>query len=484
MKRKAKVSAMDKSVSIGLDYFRNLSARMGYGTPSLAESTEYEMVRLSNNYWLMLTLYRNHWIARRVVDLPAQDMTRSWAKLTCQVSPEEIQKFDRIIAKTDTPNRVRQALKWSRLYGGAGCLIVIKGHENKLEEPLDIDDVKPDSYMGLIPFDRWVGIQPWGETESDLNRPREWGLPKFYQVTDQDDPKTFNIHASRILRFTGPEVPKPELQAQLYWGISVLEVIWEELRKRDNASWAILQLLFRAQILAQRNPELAQLLSGLGISQQALKNYTARMQAQNELMSNQSMLVLGKEGELFSVQYAFSGIGEVYAQFQMDVAGAAEIAVTRLFGRTVTGLGQSNDADERYYEEHIAQEQNGNMRPQLDKLYPVIAMSTWGYVPDDLDFEFPSIRVLTEEEKSEMTEKASAPIIAAFNAGIISQQTALKELRQLSDTTNVFSNITDEDIDKAEDEPQMPGEIGGDPASFSKPNPNRQEKQLAEGAES
>lgn len=475
--------AKDTSTSIGLDYFQNLAARMGYQSPSLPESTEYQMVRLSNNYWLMLTLYRNHWIARRIVDLPAQDMTRAWCKLTCQVDPEDIQKFDRTVARTFTADRIRKALKWSRLFGGAGCLIAIKGHENRLDKPLNLDDINPGSYLGLIPFDRWSGIQPAGEISNALENPKEYGLPESYIVQNQDSVKSFEVHASRVLRFCGPEVPKPELQAQLHWGISILEVVWEELRKRDNASWAILQLLFRAQILAQRNVSLEQMLSGLGMSQTALKNFNARMQAQNEMLSNQSMIILGKEGELFSVQYTFSGLEGVYSQFQMDVAGAAEIPVTRLFGRTVTGLGQSNDADERYYEERIAQEQNGNLRPQLDKLYPIIAMSEWGEVPDDLDFEFPSIRVLSEEDKSEMTEKASAPIIAAYNAGLISQKTSLMELRQLSDVTNVFSNITDQDIEDADDEPQMPGELNAEETAATKPNPNRQEKKLAGGAE-
>lgn len=44
------------------------------------------------------------------------------------------------------------------------------------------------------------------------------------------------------------------------------------------------------------------------------------------------------------------GISDVYQQFQLDMSGASEIPVTRLFGRTISGLGQSNDADERMYE--------------------------------------------------------------------------------------------------------------------------------------
>lgn len=441
-----------------LDYFTNVLSRMGWGTASLPESTSYEMVRLSNNYWLMLTLYRNHWLARRIVDLPAQDMTRAWPKLATDLPPDDLEKFNRTIKRTYTPRQLRKALKWARLYGGAGALIAIKGHENYLDEPLDLDDVNPGSYLGLIPFDRWVGIYPKGVVEDNLEHPNEWGLPMYYECQKQDRGESFKVHASRIIRLIGPEVPVPELQAQIYWGISVLEVIYEELRKKDNASWAILNLLFRANIIARVDPALDQLLSGLGASTAATQRYQAALQAQNELLNNQSMMVLGKDGDMKSVSYSFGGIGEAYQQFQMDTAGAAEIPVTRLFGRTVSGLGQSNDADERYYEETIAQRQEEELRPALDKLYPVICMSEFGEIPDDLDFMFPSIRVLSEEDKAELVDKASAPILASFDSGVLGRQTTLKELRQLGDTTNIFSNITDEDIDSAEKEPELPGE--------------------------
>lgn len=465
------------------DYFTNQLARLGYGSNSLPEATQYDLVRLSNNYWLLVTLYRNSWLPRRVVDLPAIDMTRAWPKLVCDVSPEDIQKFDRTVQRTFTPQKIRQAIKWARLYGGAGALIAIKGHEKILEEPLDLEDVMPGSYLGLIPFDRWVGIYPTtGEISEDYDHPIDWGLPQYYECRAPDRGTDFRVHSSRVLRFTGPEVPTPEFQAQMYWGISVIEIIYEELRKRDSASWAILNLLFRANLVAQTNPQLAEILSGLGSGQDAAARFSRTMQAQNELLSNQSMLILGKDGKLDSVQYSFAGMDGVYSQFQMDVAGAAEIPVTRLFGRTITGLGQTNDADERLYEESIASKQNEEVRPQLDKLYPVIAMSEWGDVPDDLDMVFPSIRVLSEVERGDLVDKISAPIIAAYNSGLVSQKTAMKELRQLGDTTNVFSNITDEDIDNANEEPELPGELDAEESAVSKPNPMRQEKKLAGGA--
>jgi phage-related protein (TIGR01555 family) len=321
--------------------------------------------------------------------------------------------------------------------------------------------VDPHSYQGLIPFDRWVGISPSGDVANDFDRPLDFGLPQYYQVSAPDRGKTFRVHCSRVLRFLGPEVPKPEFQAQMYWGISVLEPAYEAIRMFDNSLWAMLQLLFRANIIAQENPDLAEMLSGVGISQDALQGFWERMQAQNQMMSNQSMMILPKDGKLFSIQYSFSGLEGVIQQYIMVAAGASEMPATRLFGRTMTGLGQSNDADERYYEERIAHDQASRLKPQLMKLYPVIAMSTWGEIPEDLDFTFPSIRVLTQDEKAEMAQKASAPIIAAFNVGAYGRKTLLKELKQLEDSTGMFSNITRETIDAASDEPEQQGEMGG-----------------------
>jgi len=84
---------------------------------------------------------------------------------------------------------------------------------------------------------------------------------------------SFKIHASRILRFTGPSVPTPEYEAQQWWGISVLEPAYEEIRKRDNLSWNILSVSFRSNLIGIEFPELAQMLSGVGANQAALVQF-------------------------------------------------------------------------------------------------------------------------------------------------------------------------------------------------------------------
>ena len=50
--------------------------------------------------------------------------------------------------------------------------------------------------------------------------------------------------------------------------------------------------------------------------------------------------------------------------------------------------------------------------------------------------------------------------MVALNGGLISPQTAAKELKQSSTKTNLFTNITDEEIAALSDKPQSEGELG------------------------
>jgi phage-related protein (TIGR01555 family) len=433
----------------GADAFTNAAARMGWGTPNLAESADYELIRISYDYWLLITLYRNHWISRRIIDAPAQDMVRTWVKIQSEMPPDDIARVERAIRLTRTKSNMLKAIKWARLFGGAGALIILEGHENKLDEPLKLDEVELGSYRGIIPFDRWVGITPDAGVSSDVTKPLEFNLPEHYRVS-RPGGQGFRVHASRILRFCGPDVPAPENQAQLHWGISALELTYEEIRKRDNMSWNILSLTFRANLLAMRDKNLAGMLSGASMNAKALALFEQRMTAMNHLLSNQSMMVLPEDGELTSVNYSFAGLSDIYQQFQLDIAGAAQIPVTRLFGRTLTGLGQSNDADEAIYEERIAMEQDEQLLPQLDRLYAVICASELGEVPDDITLTFPSIRVLSEDEKSKIATESTSNVINAMNSGLFDRPQALKEIKQQSALTGFGTNITDEDIEAAE----------------------------------
>ena len=463
LKKKADIIPIRDGLTLDaatLDAFSNALARIGYGTSNLLEATTYPLTRLTRNYILMQSLYRSNWIARKVIDAIPEDMLKNWVKLICEIPPEDIKDFERTIDKTNTQAQILQVLKWGRLFGGAGAVMIIDGHEDRLNEPLDLDTVEPGSYKGLLVFDRWSGITPNADVNTDTNNPLDFGLPVSYHCTTEAA-ESFDVHASRVLRFIGRDLPSWEKQAEMRWGLSEFEVIYQELVKRDNTSWNIASLIFRANIFGIRMKDLSQMLSGIGKSPAAQQQMNAILSAQNQLMSNQGMLILPEEGGIEQRTYTFAGINDVYLSFMMDIAGAAEIPVSRLYGRTVTGLNQSNEGDEQIYYDSISQKQKRELGPQLKKLFPVIAMSTWGEIPEDMDFSFPTVRTMTEEERADLADKRTKSVIDVYNSGLISQQIALKELQELTNETQAWSNITDEDIKKADTEIKQGNEFFG-----------------------
>ena len=59
---------------------------------------------------------------------------------------------------------------------------------------------------------------------------------------------------------------------------------------------------------------------------------------------------------------------------------------------------------------------------------------------------------------ADLASKNTDSITKAFQAGLISQQTALKEMRSQSELTGMWQSITDEDIENADDTINNPDE--------------------------
>jgi hypothetical protein len=453
------MGVQSKTTSQAQDFFSNLLARTGAGTSSLENGTTYNIERWSLGYWNVLSTYEVSWVARRIVEAPAADIVKTWPTILGETDPEDSAKMDRAIRKTNTKNQVLEGLTLGRLFGGAGALIVIKGHEKKLDEPLNLDEVELGSYKGLSVFDRWSGIYPDASVCSDIERPLDFGLPEFYEVRGKEN-ASFRVHSSRILRFCGPMMPEPERSAYSGWGMSCLAPVIQSIVSYDNVSYNALSLSYRAQIIGMRMPELAALQSGLSGNQASAQRFGQRMQSVNEMLSNQSLVLLEKDGELSKIDYSFSGLYELIQAFQLQLAGAAKMPVSLLWGRTLNGLGTTGDGDERIYEKTVATESNTTLRPALEKLYPVIATSELGEVPDDMDLDFPSIRVLTEQEKAELAKATVDSVTVCINTGIMSPRGGATEVKRAASTTGFGGSITNEAIEKLSDDVQAEGELG------------------------
>ncbi|SFE43778.1 hypothetical protein SAMN04487969_102514 [Paenibacillus algorifonticola] len=444
-----------KPTGLTTDTFSNVMARLGFNTANLMEGTEYPLTRLTQQFNLMNSLYRNHWIIRKIIDTIPQDACRNWITITSQLDPEQIRKVEKLWRTRKLKAKVLEGLRWGRLYGGAGGVIMIEGHDDILDQPLELDMVMPGTFKGLQILDRWSGIYPDEEVISDIND-ADFGLPEYYQVTT--DAGSWRVHHSRIIRFTGRQLPYWEKLAEVHWGESEVEVIFDELKKRDNTSFNISSLVFLANLRVMKMGDLGQLLAVQ--DQQGQSDLYNTLQAQNWLMSNMGIHVMDKEDAFETHQYSFAGLNDIYESFMLDIAGAAQIPVTKLFGRAPAGMNATGESDMENYYEVIQQEQESVIAPILDKLLPIMFVSELGAVPDDFDYTFNPIRTPSDKEIAELSEKKTQSILEVYNAGLFGRKIALKELKQLGESTGMYTNITDEDIEEADNDLSA-GEIEG-----------------------
>lgn len=454
-----------------MDELINQYARLG-GQENLMGNNRYMSNRITQQYQLLNSLYRGDWLAGRIVDTIPEDMLKNWYKLKCQVDPGQISALQNVERKTRLKAQILEGLRLGRLYGGAAGVIVIDGQEDLLEQPLNLNYLIPGSYRGLIVADRWNGVYPSSELVNDRSDP-DYGLPEYYTFSMDELHREYGIrvHHSRVVRFTGRWLPYLERVLEQHWGMSELEHVFEELNKRNSTSANIAQLVFQAHLRVLKMDKFGQALGFLDPRGQEALYRT--LEAQNKLMNNMSLQIMSKDDEFQTFQYTFSGLSDVYEQFMMDVSGAAEIPVTKLFGRSPSGLNATGESDLTNYYDTVKKWQEAQLRPILDKLLPILCVSAWGAIPDDLDFDFNPIRDISDEERANLIKNAADAINSVFQSGVISQKIALKELRESGAQLDMWTNITDEDIENADDsmnpqeqEPEMedlPAEQGNAP---------------------
>lgn len=426
-----------------LDAFSNPLFRLGYGSQSPLEATEYPLTRMTANYALLNSLYRDNWVVQNVVGLMVDDMLREWYTLRGDISPDYKDELARVERVTQLRQKVNQGLRWGRLYGGAAGLILIRGQEGMLDQPLELDTVMPGAFAGLMILDRWMGIVPDMGLVQDIGDP-DFGLPEYYMVNDASGHEVARVHHSRIVRFTGRELPEIERIAELYWGESEVEALYKDVVAHDNVSANMAALTFRANINTMEVQNLEQLFSLGSVEQQ--KRFWNVMQAQSVMMSNFGFQLVNKGDQMKNTQYTFTGLQEVYESMCLNLCGASHYPMTKLFGRSPSGMNATGESDLQNYYDYVGSQREAKLRPALERLLPIMAVSAWGAVPDNLQIDFPPLWTPTAKEVAEIAKAKAEAIVSTYQSGLLNVDTAQKELKKLEDDTGMFGGITDEEI--------------------------------------
>lgn len=442
------------------DGYTNAAAFLGEASP-IMQAGDYTSSSLTADIQKLTNIYRTNWIGKRIVDAPAEDMTREWYSVVSEMDGDKVKELQKLESKHAVQEELTNAIRWARLYGGSACLMVIAGQEDMLDMPLDMELLMPGCFRGLLVIDKTMGLEPSIELEEDMDDP-EFGYPMYYDVwLDSMRQSSIRVHHSRLLQFRGRMLPRQEEIGEGYWGASEFEHIYEELQKRDTTSANIAQLVFHANVRTLKMGDYGEALL-MGTDAQK-SNILQSMALQNRMVTSFGVQVMSADDSMENHPYSFSGISDVYEQFMMDMSGAAEIPATRLFGRAPQGMNATGESDMKQYYESISRMQERALRPALEKLLPILCMSLWGMIPDDLEIAFEPLMTTSPQERASIMSQFTTAVVSVFSAGLIGRKTALSELRELGSEMGAWTKISDETIEEADDQVDG-GEMGmGDP---------------------
>ena len=430
------------------DSYQNLQARLGIGAGSIADGSTYTLNPITRERQKLEAMYRGSWIVGVAVDAVADDMTREGVNLDSVLEPDQMEKISSAMERMSIWQNLSNAIRWSRLYGGAGCLMMIDGQD--IEQPLRLDTVGPKSFKGLYVLDRWMAIPSIGEIVQDLGP--DLGNPIFYQVqTDAPALVGKKIHHSRFLRFDGVELPYWQRRAEQGWGMSVVERLYDRLTAFDSTSMGAAQLVYKAHLRTLKVKGLTQILATNGPGMEALAK---NVEAIRRFQSTEGLSVIDAEDDFTTATYAFSGLSELIMQFGQQLSGSLQIPLVRLFGQSPAGLNSTGESDLRNYYDGILSHQESKLRSPVTRLLSVMIRSELSIdPPEGFNFGFTPLWQVTDKEKADIATSIAGAVVGALDAGVIDKPTAMKELRQSADITGIFSNITDALITEAELEP-------------------------------
>lgn len=449
---KQDTKARDKATKNGtLDSFVNFAQNLGIGADNPLSSGSYGFNPITRNRTLLEWIHRGSWLGGVAIDVVADDMTRAGVAIKGEMKPEDITALDEDITGLGVWASINDVIKWSRLYGGCIGVILIDGQDP--ETPLRIQTIRKGQFRGILPLDRWMVEPSLSDLVTDLGA--DLGLPKFYRVVAQAPALSgMRIHHSRCIRVEGIRLPYWQRVMENLWGISELERLYDRMIAFDSASTGAAQLVYKAYIRTYKIEGMREIVAAGG---EALNGLTAYVDVMRRFQSMEGVTLMDAADTFEGVAHnAFGGLSDALMQFGQQLSGALQIPLVRLFGQSPAGFS-TGDTDLRNYYDTIKQKQERNLRVPITKIYRIAAASAGLNVPEGFRIEFNSLWQTSDKDKADIAMITQDTINKAEESGLISKATALKELKQSSTITGIFTNITDEEIKEAEtDVPPIP----------------------------
>ncbi len=375
----------------------------------------------------MVEWWANDWSAKKIVNIPVEDMLREGWKYT-GLPDDQTKTLTTAADALDLIPTLSQALRLERLLGGSVVFMGVSDGADDPSTPIELSTLQQGSlrFLNVIPRNRISKA----EFESDPLS-ANYGRPSVYTINAQ------RVHRSRLLIFDGQPLtpnglgelnPRGTMVRNDGFGDSVLESIIQDLTNATGTRQGAFNLVNMASIwlLKLDVMDLEETEEGQGRLEEL-----ERM-AQQVSMYRAAIMDSTEGNDLAAISPSFGSVPELVITFLQVLSAASDIPATRFIGQAPGGLNATGESDLENYYNSIGSKQVQRLLPQLQKLLAVLGRSTFGqeFAATPLEIEFEPLWNMSEVDESTVRMNDANMLAALTSAGVISSTEAEAEARE------------------------------------------------------
>ena len=415
----------------------------GLGTAKAKRSHNRWEFGVQGDYASWDACYQTNWIARAIIDEWAADAVREWRSIKSD-GAEDIEGTEDALDLTQV---TEEAIAWSRLYGGAGVVMITN---QDLEKPLNLNAIKKGSLERLEVFDRY-DLTPIGETNTYDMLARNYLRPDYFTVSGGSQ----RIHHSHIAFFNGARLPKRQARMNYGWGDSELRRTIDEIADMVAAKDGIAELLQEVNI---------DIVTRTGLTDELTTDQDDSIIKRYELFSLMkstiNMALLDGDEKLDRQTLQLGGVAQILETFMTWISGAARMPATKIFGKSPAGMNATGESDMKQYYDQIRSKQQGDLSRSMRQIDEVLVRSALGYWPDSFDWRWNPLAQLNGVETAQEQLLQAQKNQIYLGSGIV-QRSQIQRVLQ----SNEEYQFADEDIEQLEklEEPNLFDDVDNEP---------------------
>lgn len=377
------------------------NALLGVGTP-FDRSTA---TRARGAYLLQAfecqNLYIGDGMARKVVDIPAEEMTRTGVELHDLDDEALAEAVEVRLDELDAMRHVNDAIRWSRLFGGS-LLIYGLNDGGTLDQQLNPKGIQSVEFLRVV--DRFqVSVQS-RFTDPNL---REYGQVELWLITPKDG-APYVVHNSRVHVFDGEALPDDLRTRNNGWGASILQACQAQLTRLGMGhQWANM-LLERSQQAVHKIPKLGQTLATPNGEAMVQK----RVNVVDMVRGVLNTVVVDGEEDYSVTTSSLSGVPDVLDRFAEALSAVTSIPIPILMGRAAGGLSSTDKGTLDAWYARVESMWNDQARKPVDRMITYIMIAMGQNKPYKIKMK-PLVVMSADEEAAVEKTKAEARKIQA-----------------------------------------------------------------------